>query len=193
MLDESSTHSRRAFIWVTTGLALLVVATCFGLSDNVLSGAVAATRYSARFSGLVLAAALVARAPRPVAWSMRRTELTLAFVAAHGVHFATVVLRALVEPGNKLRTFGVDVVVLVLLGLILLAVIARTARATSVAGLRVNRIAFHVAWTALVLASALRARTAPASAVVLAALAAAMVWRIGSAVMGSRIAPTVRT
>src|SRR5262245_36210312 len=121
MLEESSRRSRRAFIWVATGLALVVVAACFATSDNVLAGAVSATRYSARFSGLVMAAAVVARAPRPVAWSMRRTELTLAFVAAHGVHFATVVLRALVEPGNKLRTFGLDVAVVVLLGLALLA------------------------------------------------------------------------
>src|SRR5262249_39999093 len=121
MLEESSSRSRRTFIWGATGVALLVVATCLAVSGNLLTGAVEATRYSARFSGLVMAAAVVARAPRPVAWGRRRTELTLAFVAAHGVHYATVILRALVEPGNRLRTFGLDVIAIVLLGLILLA------------------------------------------------------------------------
>jgi len=193
MPDGSSTRSRRAFIWTATGLAVLVVATCFLVTGDVLTGAIAATRYSARFSGLLLAAAVVAHGPHPVAWSRRRTEWTLAFVAAHGVHFATVVLRALVEPGNKLRTFGLDVTVVVLLGLALLALIAGTARATSVAGRRTNAIAFYVAWTVFVLASAMRARTALASAVVLGALSAAMLWRIVSGVADARTVPGVRT
>src|SRR4029453_10055942 len=110
MLEESSSRSRRVFIWVATGLALLVVATCFAASDSVLAGAVAATRYSANFSGLVAAVALVARAHRPIALSKRRTEWTMAFVAAHGVHFATVVLRALVEPHSHLRGFAIAAV-----------------------------------------------------------------------------------
>jgi hypothetical protein len=82
--DPQSLHLDR------TGLALLVVATCFAASDSVVAGAVAATRYSAYFSGLVAAVALVARDPRPIALVERRTEWTMAFVAAHGVHFATV-------------------------------------------------------------------------------------------------------
>jgi hypothetical protein len=191
MLDESSTRSRRAFIWVATGLALLVVATCLAFSDDVLAGAVAATRFTARLSGLVMAAALVARGPRPVAWSRRRTELTLAFVAAHGVHLATVILRALVEPGNKLRSFTIEVDLVVLLGLILLALIAGTARATSLAGRRANAIAFYLAWTVLAVGSASRARTYVTSAVVLGALSAAMLWRIGSGVAEGRVAPGV--
>src|SRR5262245_51194511 len=182
MLDESSTRSRRTFIWVATGLALVVAATCLATAGDVVAGAVAATGYSARFSGLVMAAALVARAPRPVAWSRRRTELTLAFVAAHGVHLATVVLRALVEPDNRLRSLALEVDLVVLLGLLLLALVAGTARATSVAGRRANAIAFYLSWTVLALASALRAPTHVTSAVVLFALSAAMVWRIGSGV-----------
>ena len=189
MLEESSSRTRRAFIWVATGIALLVLATCFATSDSVLAGAVAATRYSASFSGLVAAAALSARAPRPIALSKRRTELTLAFVAAHGVHYATVVLRALVEPDSKLRSLAIDVVLVVLGGLILLAVIARTARATSRAGRRANAFAFYVAWSVLAIGSALRARTSLASAVVLGALSAAMAWRIGSRVAVGRVTP----
>ena len=193
MLDESSRRSRRAFIWVATGLALVVVAACLATGEDLVAGAVAATRYSARFSGLVMAAAVVARAPRPVAWSRRRTELTLAFVAAHGVHFATVIGRALLEPASQLRTFSIEVDLVVLGGFGLLAVIAATARAASVPGKRANAIAFYVAWTVLTLGSALRARTALASAVVLAALGAAMLWRIGSGLAEGRIAPEART
>ena len=193
MLDESSGQSRRAFIWVATGLALVVVAACLAAGEDLIAGAVAATRYSARFSGLVMAAAVVARARRPVAWSRRRTELTLAFVAAHGVHFATVIGRALLEPASKLRTFSIEVDLVVLGGFGLLAVIAATARAASVPGKRANAIAFYVAWTVLTLGSALRARTALASAVVLAALGAAMLWRIGSGLAEGRIAPEART
>jgi len=193
MLDESSRRSRRAFIWVATALALVVVAACLATGEDLVAGAVAATRYSARFSGLVMAAAVVARAPRPVAWSRRRTELTLAFVAAHGVHFATVIGRALLEPASQLRTFSIEVDLVVLGGFGLLAVIAATARAASVPGKRANAIAFYVAWTVLTLGSALRARTALASAVVLAALGAAMLWRIGSGLAEGRIAPEART
>src|SRR5262249_51157236 len=193
MLEESSRRSRRAFIWITTGLALLVVAACFAFSGNLLTGAVEATRYTARFSGLVLATALVARAARPVPLPRRRTELTLAFVAAHGVHFATVILRALVEPGNRLRSWSIEVELVVFLGLTLLALVAGTARATSVGGRRVNSIAFYVAWTVLVLAETLRARTHVTSAVVLGALSAAMLWRIGSGVAEARVASSVRT
>ena len=193
MLDESSRRSRRAFIWVATALALVVVAACLATGEDIVAGAVAATRYSARFSGLVMAAAVVARAPRPVAWSRRRTELTLAFVAAHGVHFATVIGRALLEPASQLRTFSIEVDLVVLGGFGLLAVIAATARAASVPGKRANAIAFYVAWTVLTLGSALRARTALASAVVLAALGAAMLWRIDSGLAEGRIAPEART
>ena len=193
MLDESSGQSRRAFIWVATALALVVVAACLATGEDIVAGAVAATRYSARFSVLVMAAAVVARAPRPVAWSRRRTELTLAFVAAHGVHFATVIGRALLEPASQLRTFSIEVDLVVLGGFGLLAVIAATARAASVPGKRANAIAFYVAWTVLTLGSALRTRTALASAVVLAALGAAMLWRIGSGLAEGRIAPGART
>jgi hypothetical protein len=189
MLEESSSRTRRAFIWVATGLALLVVAACFTASDSVLAGAVAATRYSASFSSLLAAAALGARAPRPIALSKRRTEWTLAFVAAHGVHFATVILRDLLEPDSKLRSFTIDVVLVVLAGVLLIAVIAKTARATSPAGRRVNAAAFYVAWTVLALVSASRARTSLASAVALGALSAAMAWRIVSRVAESRGSP----
>jgi len=186
MLDGSSRRSRRGFIWAATGLAVLVVATCFGVTSGILPGAITATRYSARFSGLVLAAAVVAHGPHPVAWARRRTEWTLAFVAAHGVHYATVILRALVEPGNRLRSFSFQAEAVVFLGLLLLALVAGTARATSLIGRRTHAVAFYLAWAIFVLVSALRASTSLPSAVVLAALGAAMLWRIASGVVEAR-------
>ena len=186
MPDEDARRRRRTFIWVATGLALGVVATCFAASETALAGAVAATRYSARFSGLVMAAAVLARAPRPVGWARWRTELTFAFVAAHGVHYAAVALRAWLEPGSKLRTLAIDVVVVVLAGVALLAVIAATARSTSVAGRRTNAIALYIAWTVLALGSASRARVFPPSAVVLAVLITAMLWRIAAGAGAAR-------
>src|SRR5215469_3989475 len=166
---ESSRRSRRAFIWTATGLALAVVVATFAHCHDVFAWAVAATRNTARFSGLVLAAALVARSPRPVALSRWRTELTLAFVAAHGVHYALVVLA----------------------GVLLLAVVAATARATSEVGRRTNAVAFYIAWTVLALGSASHARGHLASAAVLGVLITAMAWRIGSRIAEGRVAPSV--
>jgi len=188
---ESSRRSRRAFIWTATGLALAVVAATFALCHDVFAWAVAATRNTARFSGLVLAAALVARSPRPVALSRWRTELTLAFVAAHGVHYAFVVLRALVEPSSKLRSFSWEVDLVILAGVLLLAVVAATARATSEVGRRTNAVAFYIAWTVLTLGSASHARGHLASAAVLGVLITAMAWRIGSRIAEGRVAPSV--
>jgi len=185
---EATRNRRRAFIWAATGLAVVVAGTCLAVSDSVLSGAIAATRNTARLSGLVMCAAVLARAPRPVGGSRWRTELTLAFVAAHGVHYATVVLRALVEPGNALRSPTPGVAVVVLAGLGLLAVLAATARLTSPAGQRANAITLYLAWAVLALASATRARSSGVSAGVLAALLTAMLWRLGSRALAPRTA-----
>jgi hypothetical protein len=173
---------RIVLIWVATGVALLVAATCFATSSNVLAGAIAATRYTARFSGLVLAIALVARAARPVALSRRRAELTLSFVAAHGIHYSTVIGRAFVEPSNNLRHFAIENVVVVLGGVALVGLVAATAKATSRAGTRTNAIVFYILWSLLAIASASRFRTSLPSAVVLVILIGAMLWRVGSSV-----------
>jgi hypothetical protein len=163
---------QRALIWAVTGLALLVVALCFASSDGVLAGSIAATRYSARLSGIVLAFALAARAPWPLA--ARRAQLALAFVAAHGVHYATVIGRAVVEPGNRLRHPAAESLVVVGGGVALLGLVAMTARSTSTVGARTNAIAFYIAWAALTLASASRVRTSLPSVVVLGVLVLAL-------------------
>jgi hypothetical protein len=177
-LNNVATSEKR-LIWIVSGLALAVVIVCFATADSVLVGSIAATRYTARSSGLVLAFAVAARAPGQLA--SRKTRLTLAFVAAHGIHYATVVARAVVEPSNQLRHFRAENFVVVGAGVTLVVLIALTAKATSEAGARTNAVAVYVAWTALALASASRLRTAIPSAVVLSALVLAMLWRIGFA------------
>lgn len=172
-------RSQQRLIRAVSVVALTVVAVCFATSDSVLAGAVAATLNTARFSAIVLAFALAARAPGPLA--TRRTQLTLAFVAAHGIHYASVVARAIVEPSNPLRHLRSENLFVVGAGVLLLMLIAFTARATSGLGARTNAIAVYVAWTAMALASASRFRSSLPSAVVLTILGLAMVWRIGSA------------
>ena len=180
---------RTALIWIATALALLVVAACFATSSSVLAGAIAATRYSARFSGLVLAVALVARAARPVALAKRKAELTLSFVAAHGIHYSTVIGRAFVEPTNNLRHSAIENLIVVLGGVALVGVVATTAKATSRAGTRTNAMVFYILWALLVIASGSRFRTSLPSAVVLVVLVSAMLWRVGSKLAERRVAP----
>jgi hypothetical protein len=171
--------SQQRLIWIMSAIALAVAIACFATADNVLAGSIAATRYTARFSGLVLAFAVVARAPWPLA--SRKAQLTLAFVAAHCIHYATVVARAVIEPSNPLRLPRVENFLVVGAGAALLLLISLTAKATSKAGARTNAVAVYLAWTALALASASRLRTSTPSAVVLSVLVLAMLWRIGFA------------
>ena len=171
--------SQQRLIWAVSGIALAVVAVCFATSENVIAGSIAATRYTARFSGLVFAVALAARAPGRLA--SRRGQLTLAFVAAHGIYYASVVARAIVEPTDPLRQLRAENFLIVGAGIVLLALIAFTAHATSKIGAGTNAFAVYVAWAALALASASRLRTSISSAVVFGVLALAMLWRIGSA------------
>jgi hypothetical protein len=180
---------RTALIWVATAVAVFVVAACFATSSSVLEGAIAATRYSARFSGLVLAFALVARASHPVALATRKAELTLSFVAAHGIHYSTVIGRAFVESTSNLRHFAIENLIVVLGGVALVGVVATTAKATSRAGTRTNAMVFYILWALLVIASGSRFRTSLPSAVVLVVLVSAMLWRVGSKLAERRVAP----
>ncbi|HWE26186.1 MAG TPA: hypothetical protein VG496_19785, partial [Myxococcales bacterium] len=96
--------------------ATAVVAFSFATSDGALAGAVAATRNSARFSALVFALALAARAGRPVALAANQVELTLAFVAAHAIHYITIIDRAFVDPTSPLRHPSLEPFVVVAVG-----------------------------------------------------------------------------
>ncbi len=53
-----------------------------------------------------------------------QVELTLGFVAAHGIHYATVVARAAIEPENRLRHPSLEPLAVVAAGFGLLALLA---------------------------------------------------------------------
>jgi hypothetical protein len=109
-MSPRSLAAPASLVWLVCGLALVVIALCFAISADLLTGSIVATRCSARFSGLILALALVARTP----WRLveHKAQLALAFVAAHTVHYATVIGRAIIEPSNPLRQLtGENVVV----------------------------------------------------------------------------------
>ena len=59
---------------LVAALSLLVAVSCFVLAGDVLAGAMWATRFSARFSALVFAFALAARAGRPKLLAARQVE-----------------------------------------------------------------------------------------------------------------------
>ena len=83
----------RKLVLLAAATAVVIAALCF-VGNTPVAGLKLATIVTARFSGLIFTFALVARASQ---LASRRVTLMLAFVAAHGVHFATVVARAIVD------------------------------------------------------------------------------------------------
>ena len=71
----------------------------------------------------MFALALAVRAGRPPQRAAHQAELTLAFVAAHGIHYATVVARAAIEPENRLRELSIEPLAVVAAGFGLLALL----------------------------------------------------------------------
>jgi hypothetical protein len=177
-----SEEHRRWIAWSAIA-AVGVVALSFATSDSALAGGIAATRYSARFSALVFALALAARGGRPWMLATNQVQLTLSFVAAHGIHYATVVGRAAMEPGNRLRHASLESLAVVAAGFGLLALLALTARAQSRTGARAHRIAFYLVGVLLAIALGSHARTYASSALAFSALAAAFLWRVATAVV----------
>jgi hypothetical protein len=164
-------------ILLVAAAAVAVVAVCFLATGDVLSGTIAATRFTARFSALVFALALMARAGRPQFLAARWQSLTYAFVAAHVVHYGTVATRAFVEPGNRLRQLALEPALVVAGGVSLIVVLAATRG-------RIQSVVFYVA--GIILALALSSRVAhaaqyPTSTIAFAILIAAFAWRIGCA------------
>ncbi|HEU4382449.1 MAG TPA: hypothetical protein VFR85_03010 [Anaeromyxobacteraceae bacterium] len=173
---------------LVTALSLLVAASCFAVAGEVLAGAMCATRFSARFSALVFALALAARAGRPRFLAARRLEWTLAFTIAHAVHYTTVLVRALVEPDNDLRHPSLDAVLIVTGGFGLIATLAWTVLTDR---RRLQAALFYAIGAGLGLVLSPRAADPaahPASAAAMAVLIAAAFWRIGWGV-ASRVSP----
>jgi hypothetical protein len=167
------TSSARTIVLVTLA-ALAVAAACYLAAPDVVTGAITATRFSARFSALVFAAAVVARAGRPQFLATRWQSWTFAFVAAHLVHYGTVAARGFLEPGNPLRHPTLQAFAIVGGGVSLLIAIAVTRG-------RFQSAVFYLAGTLLTLALSSRAihpAQHPTSTIVLAVLLAALAWRV---------------
>jgi hypothetical protein len=173
--------SQRHLIWAATIVGVIVTALAYAFSPTLIGGAIAATRDSARFSGLVFALALVARASRPALLARNKAGLTLAFVAAHGVHFGTIIARAAIEPGNPLGHFALQNVLVLGFGFGITGVIAFTARAKSRPGSRTNAVAFYIVWALFAVAFGASFRTSPASAVMLIVVVGGILWRVAAA------------
>ena len=136
---------RRAWVvlWSVVA-ATAIVAFSFATADDLLGGAGAAARNSARFSAFLFAVALAARAGRPPQLGAHQIELTLGFVAAHAIHYGTVLARAAIDPANALRQPSLDALVVVAGGVGLLALVGLTARAHSTSASRAHAIAFYI-------------------------------------------------
>ena len=176
--------STRKLIWLATACGLAVTVLTFLSVPGLLPALAEATRTTAQLSGVFFALALMARGGFPQSLAENRLSLMMAFVAAHGVHLAAVAARAAVEPGNSLRSFTLNSVLTVGLGLGLLSLAAFTARATSGARRRLNIFSFYTLWTTFTLGFFTYGRgTAtkpadPSAAIMFLVMLLAMAWRV---------------
>lgn len=165
----------RRFALLAAAVALVIAGLCF-LANSPLTGLRTATVVTARFSGLVFAFALVARAPRPVRLASFRSELMLAFVAAHGIHFASVVSSAIWDRQSDFHNLRPQTFISFTLGFSLILALAFTIRATG-AGRIAHRILIYVV-AAIFLAAFFHGRSEPASAAMFVVMAGALLLRI---------------
>ncbi|MGH9579414.1 MAG: hypothetical protein ACRD2R_00345, partial [Terriglobales bacterium] len=141
--------AEKRVVGMVLGLALAVAAGNYALLGTDVPGAAEAARNTARFSGLVFALALAAPALRLPA---TREGLVLAFVTAHTVHYAAVVVRGVVDTNSDLHRLQRGSLVVVAFGVLLLLVIAVTAGAHADVRRALQRFAVSVAWLLLVAA-----------------------------------------
>jgi uncharacterized membrane protein YhaH (DUF805 family) len=183
--------SPRKFIWAATVVALLMVALSFLGAATPLAGIQQATRATARFSGLVFAIALIARSGVPRVLGHSKLAWFMAFVGAQGVHFAVIITRAFMEPGNDLRSVTSKSVATVIVGFGFVLLAAFTARAATVTGRRVHSFATYALWGLFVLFFFLHSSGRigpgePGAAAMLFVMFTALVWRMMGSLMVSR-------
>lgn len=95
--------SGRSAIWVSAALATVVAFAAYFYAGADKAALAFTARNTARFSGLVFALALVARSPRMAPLFAQRWPLFWAFIAAHGVHFLSVLAIIIFDPTHPLR------------------------------------------------------------------------------------------
>ena len=179
----------RKLIWLATAVSVAAAAISFIGEGNTLGVLGEAVRRTAKVSGFFFALALIARGGFPRWFGENRVALLMAFVAAHGVHLATVALNAALDPHNSLRTLSTTTVLSVTIGFGLLLLTALTARATSGIRLRANIFGFYALWVLFVLAffghaQGIQGREGePGAAALFLFLVLAMAWRIAAPFM----------
>ena len=105
-----------------------------------LEGLDVATRNSARFSALVFSVALAARA------GSTGTPWMRGFVAAHLVHYATVLYQAVIDVHTRMHVLSADHVVITVAGLVLLAPLAFASPGSGSSWRRLNAVAVILVW-----------------------------------------------
>lgn len=170
--------SRNRAIWIATALATAVAGACLLMYGWNPQGLAAAARNTARFSGIVFALALVARSARWPDLFRNRWALFFAFVAAHGVHFACVVMVAIFDTGHQLHQMETTAMVTLAGGFGLLLGAAVTAgNVAEPFGSRVHTAFFYVLGAIFLLGFGTRALHAPASAFVFVMVLLAFIAR----------------
>ena len=105
-----------------------------------LEGLDVATRNSARFSALVFSVALAARA------GTTGTPWMRGFVAAHLVHYATVLYQAVTDVHTRMHVPSADHLVIIVAGLVLLLPLAFASPGSGSSWRRLNAVAVILAW-----------------------------------------------
>ena len=160
--------------------AALAIAVLCLLTNSHPAGVRSAAVMTARFSGLLFAIALAAHAPR-LAWlHARRVGLTFAFVAAHGVHFATVLGLALADSESDFHNLKPATFLSFAVGFSMVGCLALTTRGLSRPARITHGILFYATWALFTLAF-FSGRRALASAAMAAMMVVVMGARIGLA------------
>lgn len=162
--------------WLAASAAIVVGAACF-IGNSPVMGIREANLVTARFSGLLFALALVAKTPRLNVAASRRAELMLAFVAAHGVHFASVLARAFFDHESGFHSLKPATFITFATGFGIIFVLAFTIRAASRAGRMAHSILTYVVWVLFAVAFGSGWRH-PASAAMFGVTVLALVLRI---------------
>ena len=123
---------RRQAIFLSTAAATAVAAAAYLYGEGSAPALALAARNTARFSGFVFALALLARSSRFPALFAARWPLFWAFIAAHGVHFAAVLVVASLDASHPLHQFTLKVAVTLAGGFGIVLTTAMTAGAADV-------------------------------------------------------------
>ncbi len=170
--------NRTTAIWTATAATALVAAASLLMWGWDPEGLASAARNTARFSGIVFALALLSRSANWPNLFARRWSLFFAFVAAHGVHYAAVLMLAVFDTGHELHQLKPAAIVTLSGGFGLLLAAAMTAgTSTEPFRSRVHTGVFYLLGLIFLVGFGSRMLHAPASGVVFGVVLLAFVAR----------------